>query len=139
VASPFNGVSQPLVASINQCFLAFNNGSTVYAKATFCNSTFSTFENFNDAGCTAKIASFNYVPNICFSDRSKYSFPNNAASGMFTCADPSPPVTTPAPQTQPLTTPTPTQPLLTTAASSTASIAVSTSVAALAALAVVLI
>jgi hypothetical protein len=68
VASPFNGVFQPVVASINQCFLAFNNGSTVYAKATFCNSTFSTFENFNDAGCTAKIASFNYVPNICFSD-----------------------------------------------------------------------
>jgi hypothetical protein len=118
VASPFNGISQPIVASVNQCFLAFKNGSTVYGKATFCNSTFSTFENFNDAGCTVKTGSFEYVPSTCFSDRSKYSFPNNAAAGMVTCADPNTPAITPAPA---------------------ASIAVSTSVAALAALALVLI
>jgi hypothetical protein len=107
VASPFNGVSQPVDVSVNQCFLAFNNGSTVYAKATLCNSTFASFDNFNDAACAVKIASFVYVTNMC-SNRSQASMPNNAGSAMFTCASPISPAKPP----------------------SSASIAVSTSVAA---------
>jgi len=86
VASPFNGVSQPIDVSVNQCFLAFNNGSTVYAKATLCNSTFASFDNFNDAACaTVKTGSFVYATNMCL-NRSQASMPNNAASEMVTCA-----------------------------------------------------
>ena len=86
VASPFNGVSQPVDVSVNQCFLAFNNGSTVYAKATLCNSTFASFDNFDDAACaTVKTASFVYATNMCL-NRSQASMPNNAASEMVTCA-----------------------------------------------------